>query len=915
MAGFGTTLTTKLIPPTKRSALIERANLRSRIDGFVEQKLLLACAPAGYGKTSMLGQAYAQLKAAGRNVGWISLDENDKDLSCFVAYLVEAASRAGIRLGQTLSVVIAAGVTLPSDALKALLLNELSALDQDLYLFLDDYHLVSAPEIRELINALLLSPLRRVHLLVATRTHNELPISRLRALGEIDEFDIADLTFNEHEVGEFVTRIGGVQLSGPQVARLRLGTEGWAVSLQLASIALHGAGNVDRFLDRFSGEHKSIGDFLGEEVFRRQTPELQEFLMATSILQRFNGALANALLERSDGRETIDEIERRNLLLFSLDPEHLWYRYHHLFSDFLRRRLRDHHQERIADYHRRAANWFAEHRLMTEAIEHAFAAGDAEHAGRLLDLACGDLFAAGQTATLMSMSARLPRQLLDRLPRLQLERAWHNELSWRFEDARADLERVRTVLDERRMATDGAPLPEGVFLEAKLAHREMMLALLSDDMPLAGRLARRWLQDGKTDDHFMCASAGSAIMAANREMFRCEGVATSARMLHDRFVEGGARYGIVFHQSIAGATFAARGDLGHAQEAFELALQTAIELHGERSALYNMPALMLADLYYERNQLRLAEETLAQRDVGSDLGFVDNLIAGFLTSARLMALRGRNSDADSLLEEGEWLAVQRGFTRMQACLLNERLRQLLLRGRAAEARSLADASPLRSRIESPPTPGEAAVTSDLIVAVAAARLMLAEGNVRDAIPLLKLWYGHARGRHSHRAAIAAGVLLARALSASGDRRAARRLLVECLQMGESGRFLRSFIDEGPELLALLAEIRGSDAGQNELRSGEYLAAILDGGDSQDRPAVVAGRDTVEQSFPSQELLSQRELQILSLAAQGNQNQDIADALFLAESTVKWYWQRIFDKLDVRRRPDAIKRARQSQWIV
>ena len=914
MVAFGTTLATKLIPPTKRSALIERMHLKSRIESFVDRRLLLACAPAGYGKTSVLGQAFAQLGAAGRHVGWISLDEHDKDLSCFVAYFIEAARRAGLRFGQSLSAVMAAGATLPADGLKALLLNELSALDEDLFLFLDDYHLVSDAEIRNLVNSLLLSPLRRLHLLIATRTHNELPLSRLRALGEIYEFDIADLSFNEHEIGEFVTRISGVPLSGSQIARLRLGTEGWAVSLQMAGIALHGTSNVDSFLDHFSGEHKSIGDFLSEEIFRRQTPELQEFLMATSILHRFNCALGNAVLARSDSRAMIDEIERRNLLVFSLDPQHHWYRYHHLFSDFLRRRLLDHHPERLAGYHERASEWLAQHRFMTDAIEHAFSAGDSERAGQLLDRACGDLFAAGQTATLMSMSSRLPRSLLDRLPRLQLERAWHNELSWRFDDARAELERVRTVLGERQLTASESADPERVFLEAKLAHREMMLALLSDDMPAAGQLAQRWLQDGKTVDHFMCASAGSAIMAANREMFRCEGVATSARMLHDRFVEGGAHYGIVFHHSIAGATFFARGDLGHAQEAFELALQSAIELQGERSALYNMPALMLAELYYERNQLRLAEETLAQRDVGSDLGFVDNLIAGFLTSARLMALRGRLAEADTLLEEGDWLAVQRGFLRMQASILNERVRQHLLAGRVMEARSLVDSSPLRLRVESPPTPSEGALMRDLTLALVAARLMLAEGRTRDAIGLLRLWYAHTRGRHCHRAAIATGVLLARALSAGGDRRAAQRILCDCLQMGEAGRFMRSFIDQGPELLALLSELRGAGLMQGQALSDEYLSSILGGSENPDRSVRVIAGEPDEQGLATHELLSQRELQILGLAAQGNQNQDIASALFLAESTVKWYWQRIFDKLEVRRRPDAIKRARQNQWI-
>jgi len=911
MASFGTTLATKLIPPTKRSALIERPQLALRIERLVDHKLVLACAPAGYGKTSVLAQAWSQFQAAGRSVGWISLDENDKDLSTFVTYLVDAARRAGLRFGQTLSAVIGTGATLPTDTLHTLVLNELSTLERDLYLFLDDYHLVSDVGIRALVNAVLLSPLHRVHLLIATRTHNELPVGRLRALGAIHEFEIADLAFSEREVGEFVTRISGVTLSEAQVARLRSGTEGWAVSLQMAGIALHGSSNVDRFLDQFSGEHRSIGDFLGEEVFRRQAPDLQEFLMATALLRRFNGALANAVLERADGTAMIEEVERRNLLAFSLDAERRWFRYHHLFSDFLRRRLHDQHPGRVAHYHQRASDWLAEHHFMTDAIEHAFSAGNIERSGHLLDMACDELFAAGQTTTLMSMSARLPRSLLDRLPRLQLERAWHNELSWRFDDANAELDRVRAVLGERKVGAGERRDPDLVFLEAKLAHRELMLSLLSDDMPTTARLAQRWLQDGRTRDAFMCASTGSAVMAANRELFRCEGVATSTRMLHDRFVEGGAHYGIVFHQTIAGTTFAARGDLAQAQAAYELALQAAIELHGERSALYNMPALMLAEVHYERNELRLAEEALAQRDVDSELGFVDNLIAGFVTSARLMNVRGRRAEADTLLEEGEWLASEHGFLRLSAALLNERLRQRLLDGDLRGARVIGASSALKPALATPPLPHEGSLTRELLVALSAARLQLADGDSRGAAALLRPWYGHARSRHCHRLAIAAGVLLARALAAGPDRRAAQRTLLECLHLGEPGRFVRSFIDEGPELLALVAELRGAEAGQGAAIAEDYLAAIVGAGEWPDRRPLAVPR---EADPAGNELLSQREMQILALAAQGNQNHDISEQLFLAESTVKWYWQRIFDKLDVRRRPDAIKRARQNNWI-
>lgn len=911
--GPGTTLSTKFVPPTKRNALVERPELMARFMRARDLRLQLVCAPAGYGKTSVLAQAFARLAEGGHRVCWVSLDEGDQDLSRFILYLVDAIRQTGIRFGQGLSTLLGSGVSVPGDTLKTLLVNELAGLDQEVHIFLDDYHLVLGHDIRELMAALMLSPVRTLHFLIASRTPNELPVSRLRALGQIHEVEIADLMFTESEVGEFVGKVRGTPLSDTQVTRLREETEGWAASLQMAGIALRGIGDVDTFLNGFTGAHKSIGDFLSDEVLRRQSAELQEFLIATSILKKFNSSLCDAVMETRGSRAMIDEVERLNLFLFSLDTEHHWYRYHHLFSDFLRRRLSERFPQLVVGYHRRASKWLAEHRFVTDAIDHAFQAKDLDRAGELLDASCSDLFAAGQTTTLVSMSSRLPDALRERLPRLQLELAWSSELSWKFADATIAIDRVQTVLDEWQRDAPAKSAQERVFVETKLAHRRMMLALLSDDMPQAEKLAVGWLQAARTTDPFMCASAGSAVMASRREQFRCEGVATSARMLHDRFIEGGAYYGVVFHQCIVGATFLARGDTQLAQEAYERALQMAVELHGEHSALYSMPALMFAELYYERNQIHQAEELLAQRDIASQLGFVDNLIAGFVTRGRLLRLRGSVVEAESLLAEGSWLAEQYGFVRMQVVLLHERIQLLLSAGRGKEAHALFRGNPLTATAGQTAA-ADGATMTDAVLALMSARLGIEAGEERGSMAVLRSWYAFARIRHCHRMAIHAGILLAKATARWGDQRVAQRVMAECLALGEAGGFVRSFVDEGAECRELLIELDRSSQLQGSTKTNRYLEALLTA--MGHAPGVSAGAESESAGRPmNQETLSQREIQILELGARGLQNPDIASALFLSESTVKWYWQRIFDKLDTRRRPDAIKRARQKHWIV
>ena len=912
--GPGTTLSTKFVPPTKRNALVQRPELMARFLRARDLRLQLVCAPAGYGKTSVLAQAFTRLAEGGHKVCWVSLDEGDQDLSRFILYLVDAIRQTGIRFGQGLSTLLGSSVSVPGDTLKTLLLNELAGLDQEVHVFLDDYHVVPGQDIHELIAALLLSPVRALHFLVASRTPNELPVSRLRALGQIHEVEIADLMFTESEVSEFVGTVRGTPLSGTQVTRLREETEGWAASLQMAGIALRGIGDVDTFLNGFTGAHKSIGDFLSDEVLKRQSAELQEFLIATSILKRFNSSLCDAVMGTRSSRAMIDEVERLNLFLFSLDSEHHWYRYHHLFSDFLRRRLNERFPQLVSDYHRRASKWLAEHRFVTDAIDHSFQANDLELAGEMLDASCSDLFAAGRTTTLVAMSSRLPEALRDRLPRLQLELAWSSELSWKFADATIAIERVQAVLDEWRHDAPAKSSHQRVYVETKLAHRRMMLALLSDDMPKAEKLAVGWLQSARTTDAFMCASAGSAVMAARREQFHCEGVATSARMLHERFIEGGAFYGVVFHQCIVGATFLARGDTQLAQEAYERALQMAVELQGEHSALYSMPALMFAELYYERNQITQAEELLAQRDIASQLGFVDNLIAGFVTRGRLLRLRGSVVDAETLLAEGSWLAEQYGFVRMQVVLLHERVQLLLSAGRGKEAHAMFKDSTVTSTAGQCAA-ADGATTTDAVLALMSARLGMEAGEERGSMTLLRSWYSFARSRHCHRLAIHAGILLAKATARWGDRRVAQRVMAECLALGEVGGFIRSFVDEGAECRELLIELNQSSALHGSPQATQYLEGLLTAM-GHTRCAVNGVESTsAGRGAMNQETLSQREIQILELGARGLQNPDIATALFLSESTVKWYWQRIFDKLDTRRRPDAIKRARQMQWIV
>lgn len=899
---------TKLIPPTKTRALVERNRLLTRAMEATRGRLLLVTAGAGYGKTSLLVQVHECLVHQQCRLSWISLDDADNDHVRFLCHLVEALQTESPTFGAAIAFALRSAAPMTAPALRSKLLNELAAIEQDRYLFFDDYHAIADPDVRETVTAILLAPLPRVHFLIATRHRNELPVSRLKALGQMEEIESAELAFSNREASQFIDNACSKQLDGNQLSRLYVRTEGWAASLQLAAIALNGAEDVARFLDAFSGETGTVGEFLGDEVLRRQPEALQQFLMETAILQRFNVSLARAVTGREDSRKLLEEAQSRNLFIFSLDDRQNWFRYHHLFADFLQRRLRD-RQPGVAEVlHRRAAVWLMDNGFPMEAIDHAFLAADVEYAGQILDANCTRLFAAGQISTLQKQAGRLPRELHLRLPRLQLELTWDYELRWQFTAATRTLATVRAFLQSGHGASALSPR-EKTFLESKLAHREMMLALLTDRLPEALALAQQWTAKTPAEEPFMCASVGTTQMHVEREHHQCEGTPAVAESLYRLFVEGGAHYGTVFHDSACGLTFFMRGELSAAARVYERARQTAIALQGEDSPLAAMPASLLAELYYERGHLAGARDLLARHHLDTvDFGFADHAIARFVTCSRLEFADGRIDEAQQTLDAGVQLADQYALPRLHAHLLNESVRQLIAAGRGHHAAMLLEHPRYRGWFTAL-TPGAGSTTTRELLALAWSRVCIARGEQARALPLLRRWVAHARERRCVRSVVRTSALLAGLHVSRDETSAARRVLRAALQMNPRDVFVRSFVDEGLAVVAVLKDmLAGTPDPANDIAQCLHgiltVTGLAPSPDDMRQPPITGPSD----------MLTEREREIVILTARGMATSDIASALGLTGSTVKWYWQRIFSKLHVHRRFEAVKLARCRGWI-
>lgn len=886
-------LTTKLRPPGLRRTPLRR----DRLAPVELPRLVLLDAPAGYGKTRLAAQMHADWSVDGGAAAWLTLDALDNDVVRCVAHLLEALRRAtGLAAPEALRLLATGaeqGEAPSAAALMTALLAAFAALERPLLLVLDDLHLIDDAGVLDLLGALLRAPLDRVHWVIAARGLPALPVARLRAAGEVLDLDARALSFSADETAAFMRLAGAPALTPPQIAQLHARTEGWAASLQLAAIALGTAADADAFLRQFSGADRSVADFLAEEVFSRQTPDLQAFLLATSILERFNAELCDALLGAPAGRALIDEVERLNLFIFSLDRERQWYRYHRLFADQLRQRLQRTQPAAVRELHRRACDWLAAHGQPEAAIEHAFAAGDAARAGELTDAVSTPLFVSGRTATLRALAERLPPDVAAALPRLQLELAWEHTIRWRFAEARRALAAV-----EAHAELSG---PEGPALRARLAHRQFMLQVFTDRLEEALPAGHAWLaaHDGRED--FMSGSVAVALMMCEREAHRCDMTEARAAAFRRRFSEAGALYGMVFNETVVGSTHALRGELRLARQAFEAAGQAAVRIHGEGSALAAMPAAQLAALAYEGNRLTEAQTLLELCAAApAEFGLVDSVIARHLTAVRLARAQRRPAAAHQALDSGLRVAGEYGLPRLRAHMQAERVRLWLFEGQLKEAARLLAGVPPATL---PPAAAAHVGSAQVALLMAQARLDFERGVRADTLSLLRRWTAWAAERHCLASAVRLSLLLAALARRGGDMAAARRAIGEAVRWGGTAGFVRSFVDEGDDIRALLADMPDGD---------DSRAALLRAFEAEDGEAPVGVVAAAEPDDPRS--LSARELDILKLTAANLLTTEIAARLGLADTTVKWYWKRIFEKLGVRRRPLAVRLARQRGLI-
>lgn len=902
MMGVSTMLLqTKLFVPAPGDALVARPRLLAALDAGLAGKLTLVSAPAGFGKTTLVAEWVQQQRGAALQVAWVALDEQDNDPSRFFSYVLGALQSVHGAIGQDL----AQASQLPApEAIVSVLINDVTAVTRSgdlngrLLLVLDDYHAIQSRAIHEAMAFFLDHMPPAMHLVLLSRADPPLPLARLRARRQMQEIRARDLRFSHAEAAAFLQHVMGLELSKDDVATLERRTEGWIAGLQLAAHSLQLQDDKSAFLAAFAGDDRYVADYLLEEVLLLQPAALQTFLLRTSILARFNAALCDAVARVEDSQTTLEYLEQANLFLLPLDNRRQWYRYHQLFADLLRERLGESYDD-VAELHRRASRWYAANGFFTEAVQHALAAGDHAAAAELIETGGAVMFLRSELTTLTGWQAQLPAQVLAQRPALCMQFAWAWLATGHPAACENCLRAIETAVNFPMSALAAQPdalepaaraaLVEVTVLRSRLALDQLRV---SEALSLAERVLP-YLRDATGPVLYNTPRALLPVAlfnmgVAHQMLGRLEAAAPA---LTESAVLGRVDGNVHIYVLAMGRLANVQRLQGNLQRAAQTC-RTALEFLGQQGqGVTPLAGLLYAELgtvLYEWNDLALAREHLERGiALAKPWSSWEALLPGYLGLALVARAVGNWDEALEALEvlvdstPDNATAVAPLASVMRARLLAEQ------GDRQAAARCL---SRLDLRSEIP------ALREAESVQLLRAWLLLGEHKKVEA-ELPRLLHAAENGRRWERVL---ELLLIQTVNLARQERSNEALaaLRQALHLGESESFVRVFLDWGAPLAALLYSIL--DTGHAAEYVGHLLAEFDTPLSASEAPDVVE---------PVLEPLSERELEVLVLMADGMTNREIGRELVITHGTVKVHAHNIYGKLNVDGRIRAVAKAR------
>ena len=906
---------TKLHRPPLTKDFVPRTYLQEELEKHRQRPLTLVSAPAGYGKSTLVS---SWLEASGWPGAWVSLEHDDSDLRQFVTYVLAAIRTLFPEVCRNIHTLLNVPDLPPLSVVVPALSNDLDQIDHDFILVMDDYHVIQEPAVHELLATLLIHPPRSMHMVVVSRGDPPFPLALLRAKGQMTEIGMEDLRFSQEETMTFLATVMEDPIDDAAAAMLQNKTEGWVTGLRLAALTFRHREDVDRVLSNVPENNRYVLDYMMNEVYSQQPPEIREYLVKTSILNRFSAPLCGALCAdktASDvfvrrGEKILHTLIHANLFIIPLDDQHTWYRYHHLFQTFVRHLLRQKlDRDAIDALHLRASQWFATHDLIEEALWHALEGHDPDYAVRLVVKHRQIMMDQEQWHRIERWLNMLPDRLVDSDAELLLFKAWSSVNRGRYAGVAQIVERVEALMGAKRHP---ASVPKEIQAEVE-ALRGGLYASRDPEQALI------WLENAlkKLPNTSRSQRAFTRLMQA-----------ISLHMIGDL-----QKASQVVHQALEHETHDRGTYHGRLLMALCFVHWNAADLVALRQTSASMitlgrdqelPETLAYGRYfqgighYQSNDLTAAEKLLTS--VVSELFYVN--LVNFIRSATALVVvyqaQGRPDQAWTLAESTMKKLLETGTTTFLPGVKALQAELALKQGRLKEALQWAEG------YKGDPVAGDDIFL--IIPELIAAKIFISQGTktaLKRAAKLLTDMFRFSQSIHNTRFLLETLALQALLYAVQGDEEAALETVERVLILAEPGGFIRLFVDLGSGMACLLRRCLSRNGPVSYI--GKILAAFRDekpspeqeASEEQDGQQATASGDqsltellTKGRSQFGMDLFTRREREVLHLLAQRLSYQEMADNLFISINTTKRHIFSIYKKLGVHSRREAIAKARE-----
>jgi LuxR family transcriptional regulator, maltose regulon positive regulatory protein len=883
-------LATKIVPP-RFGGLVARPRLLAILSELPAKRLGVIKAPAGFGKSSLAATWAEKLEQSGNGVGWLTIDSDDDEATRFLFYVSQALHRACPNVGAGAIGLILENNLIDPTAILSSLINDLAEVEDDVYLFLEDYHWLSASRIHQTVAYFLKHAPSHCHVVLTTRTEPPLPLATLRAQNQLIEIDSLALRFDMQETQAFLdsTKPGVLEL--PDVQLLQRKTEGWPAALRIISSMRSQSGfGLKEYVHNLSGSQRPIAAYLAE-MLDGLPVELVDFMLRTAILDRLSGPLCEAVTGSSSSRTILASLVQRQMLLTPLDNDGVWFRYHTLLAEYLRQRLEADRGTETPELHRRAALWYASQELWTEAVQYAIAAGDSDRAISWIKNCAMALIKRGDLFTLLEWQRQFPDELMRGQSEVRLAIAWGLALALRFDEAL----KLATDIEGDIAATH---LPESDLLCECQAIRAVAIALKDDSeraLPLAEDCVSR------SRDPWTANVASNVVRFGHMQAGNLKQFYATPWIPYSLEEDRRNVFASVYRRCLQGIAELRQIRLAAAEGHYREGLRVAEQYVGLNSVAAALPTSLIARVLYEHGQLDEAEALVIDRASLINSGtMLDCVRSAYFVMARVAAARMNLERAHTLLERAENHGISRDWGRLTAAATAEQARLYLNEGRMEEGAACVDR--LERLARKYPAPRLCAWSEiQWHHKLAHAQLLEQRARPEEAMAVLRELQRETEAAH-HRFFLIRVEIRISALQLSVGKTAEatnrfRRVLAACAHAG----LHQIILDERPVLYDLLQATQESgNLKPDSISYVDRLVAGLQRG-GQDRLAPTSGARILS-------ALSPRETDILTLIAEGLSNKEIARSLDIGPETVKSHLKSVFTKLGVERRAQAVSRA-------